>query len=174
MKNVVIRLKFHSSLFLWDQLIITSTGLHNGLAPNNGQYIIWTYAGSIHWRVYAALYISTYIILLMFYFYVVVLNTLWAEQNGQYFVHIFKKYGSGNWSAPNWATNHCLNQWRSSLSSYCGTGHIEVTKHHQRKVRILTIHYLNLCWFNSLTRICSTIYQHLYHFLDVLFLCRST
>ena len=30
-------------------------GLNNGLVPNKRQAIIWTNAGPIHWRIYAAL-----------------------------------------------------------------------------------------------------------------------
>ena len=57
MKSFLFWLKFHRSLFLRVQLTITQHwfGWDNGLAPNRRQAIIWTNAGLIHWRIYAAL-----------------------------------------------------------------------------------------------------------------------
>ena len=55
MKSFVLRLKFHWHLFLRVQLIITSIGSDNGLAPDRWHDIIWTNAYQIHWRLYAAL-----------------------------------------------------------------------------------------------------------------------
>ena len=72
MKSFVLRLKFHWHLFLRVQLIITSIGSDNGLAPDRWHDIIWTNAYQIHWRIYAALggeWVKT-------------VNTLRPEQNG--------------------------------------------------------------------------------------------
>ena len=55
MKSIVFWLKFHWSLFLRVQLIITRIGSDNGLAPNRRHAIIWTNADLIYWRIYAAL-----------------------------------------------------------------------------------------------------------------------
>ena len=43
------------SLKFVPQLTKLSIGLDNGLAPNRRQAIIWTNAGLIYWRIYAAL-----------------------------------------------------------------------------------------------------------------------
>ena len=52
MKNVIIFIKI--SLKFVPQLTKLSIGLDNGLAPNRRQAIIWTNAGLIYWRIYAA------------------------------------------------------------------------------------------------------------------------
>ena len=53
MKNFVFWFEFHWSLFLRVQLTIFH--LDSGLAPIRRQAIIWTNAGPVHWRIYAAL-----------------------------------------------------------------------------------------------------------------------
>ena len=47
--------KFHWSLFLKVQLIISQHCLDNGMVPNRWQANIWTNADPVHWRIFAAL-----------------------------------------------------------------------------------------------------------------------
>ena len=53
-KSFVFWLKFHWSLFLRIQLIITQYWFDNGLVSNRRQAIIWINADPIHWRIYSA------------------------------------------------------------------------------------------------------------------------
>ena len=55
MKSLIFWLKFHWSLFIKSHWQKPSSGVDNGLVPKKRQAIIWTYADSIHRRIYGAL-----------------------------------------------------------------------------------------------------------------------